>query len=90
MPVAGVCCPPGRIGAGGFLLAGRGAAPRAALLFTAAGLLVDRGPGARFGFLFGQAFILIGVLDVLGLALLFLGVLAFVAAWHGVHSCSHT
>src|SRR5690606_14511082 len=61
-------------------------ASRSAGAFTAAGLLVDRRPGAGFGFLFGNAPGLVALLDVLGLALLLVGVLVFTATGHCRHS----
>jgi hypothetical protein len=49
---------------------------------SAVGHLVDGGPGAAFGFFGRQAAGFVAFLDVLGLALLFVGVTGFVAARH--------
>jgi hypothetical protein len=49
---------------------------------SAVGHLVDGGPGAAFGFFGRQTAGLVALLDVLGLALLFVGVTGFVAARH--------
>src|SRR5690606_31490078 len=92
----------GRAGAGHAALGGHGplcrllaviglglralGASRSAGAFTAAGLLVDRRSGAGFGFLFGNAPGLVALLDVLGLALLLVGVLVFTATRHCRHS----
>src|SRR5215469_8596520 len=57
------------------------AAARAALL-AAAAFLVDGRPGAPLGFLVGNAALLVALGDVVGLALLLVGVLRFVAARH--------
>src|SRR5690606_16113483 len=58
-------------------------APRARA-FAAAGLLVDGGPSPALGFSLRNTSRRIPLGDVLGLALLFPGVLALVSAWHGV------
>jgi hypothetical protein len=59
------------------------ATPGAGFL-AAAAFLVDRRPGAAFGLLLGDAAVLIAFLDMFGLALLFVGVAALVAARHGI------
>ena len=59
----------------------RALAPGAALL-AAAVLLVDGRPGPRLGFVLGDAPLLVALLDVLGLALLLVGVRRLVAARH--------
>src|SRR3569623_939955 len=68
------------------------AAARAGLL-AAAALLVDRRPGAALGLLLRDAAVLIALLDMLGLALLLVGVAAHVAARHGtlllLHAVEH-
>src|SRR5262249_55967226 len=58
------------------------AAPAAGFI-AAAGLLLDRCPGPADGRLLGHAALLIAFLDMLGLALLLVGVAALVAARHG-------
>jgi len=45
-----------------------------ARLFAAAVILVDRGPGAAFGFLLAHALLLVAFGDMVGLALLLGGV----------------
>jgi hypothetical protein len=57
------------------------AAARTALV-AAAGLAVDRRPRAPFGFLLADAALLVAFLDVLGLALLLVGVSRFVSTRH--------
>src|SRR5690606_29672852 len=71
--VAAVC----GLGLLGFLL------PRATTAVATAGLLVNRGPGAGFGLVLRHALALVTLLDMLRLALLLVGVLVFVALWHG-------
>jgi len=61
-----------------FTLAAAGAA-----FLAAAGHLVDGGPGAPLGLVFWDAALFVAFLDVLGLALLLVGVARFVAAGHG-------
>src|SRR5690606_38961249 len=58
-------------------------APAAGLL-AAAVLLVDGGPGDALGVFPGTAFLALAFLDVLGLALLLVGIGRLVSAWHGV------
>src|SRR3569623_2408073 len=68
------------------------AAARAGL-HAAAALLADRRPGAALGRLLRDAAGLIALLDMLGLALLLVGVAALVAARHGtlllLHAVEH-
>jgi hypothetical protein len=61
---------------------GVGDTPLAARLVSAAGLLVHSGSGTRGGFLLRDAALLVAFFDVLGRALLLVGVLWFVAAGH--------
>src|SRR5258708_6020717 len=67
------------------------AAPRPAGLLRAAGLLVDRGPGAPRCLPLREASLFVAPLDVLRLPLLLLRVPALVSAWHvntsGVQAC---
>src|ERR1041385_8229672 len=65
-----------------FVILGPAVAATARLL-AAAVHLVDRGPGAPFGFVFGHAVLEIPFLDVLGLPLLFIRVFAFIPSRHG-------
>jgi hypothetical protein len=52
--------------------------------FLSAGVvLVHRGPGSTFGFLFWHAFGFIILLDVLGFPLLLVGIFGFVSSRHG-------
>src|SRR5687768_16732948 len=62
---------------------GVGLAAARAGQIAAARFLVDGRPGAPFGVRLGNALLLIAFLDVLGLALLLVGVGALVAAGHG-------
>src|SRR5512144_912259 len=55
-----------------------------AALLAAAGLLVDRRPGAPLGFIRRDAALLVAFLDVLRLAFLLVSVTRFVAAGHDV------
>src|SRR6185312_14359445 len=64
-------------------VAGRLAAPRSPDALSAAVVLVDRRPGATFGFLLRNAAAFVTFLDMLRLALLLFGVLRLIAAWHG-------
>src|SRR5690606_26891798 len=58
-------------------------APRPTGALAAAGLLVHRRPGAGLGFVLGNALGLVALLDVLGLALLLVGVFVLAASGHG-------
>src|SRR5690606_10318736 len=66
----------GALGCCAFLPAGAAAA------LTTTGLLVDRGPGARFGFLGRYAALFVTLLNMLSLALLFVGIAGFIASGH--------
>src|SRR5262249_22585960 len=63
-------------------MAGALAAAGAARLLAAGIVLVDRGPGAPLGFLLADALLLVTFLDVLGLALLLVGVFRLAALGH--------
>src|ERR1043166_5864890 len=58
-----------------------------ARLLAAAVHLVDRGPGAPFGFVLGHAMFEIPFLDVLGLPLLFIRVFGFSSSSLGSYFC---
>src|SRR5437762_13620779 len=64
-------------------VAGVLAAARAAGLLAAAVVLVDRRPGPPLGLLLGDAALFVAFGDVVGLALLLVGVLRLVALGHG-------
>lgn len=49
---------------------------------AAAAFLVDSRPGTPFGFLLGDAAILVALLDMLGLAFLLVGIVGFVTFRH--------
>src|SRR5436190_14777908 len=61
---------------GGLALA-RSAGPLAATV-----VFVHRGPRPSFGLFFGDAAFLVAFGDVIGFAILFVGVFRFIAAWH--------
>jgi hypothetical protein len=63
-----------------------GLAAAGAALLAAAGLLVDRGPGAASRLLGPNATILVALLDMSGLALLLGGVCRFRSSGHNAHS----
>src|SRR5690606_18831776 len=62
-------------------------APRARLV-AAARFLVHRRPGVALSLLFRRAALLVAFGDMLGLALLLVGVLVIVSAWHGLSPSS--
>ena len=57
-------------------------------LFTPAVNLVHGSPSPTFGFVFGDATILVAFLDVLGLSFFLVGVLRFVSAGHKYLLCA--
>ncbi len=59
------------------------ASARAAGLFSAAIVLVDRRPGATLCLILGHATAFLALFDVLGLADLLVGIFGFIALWHG-------
>jgi hypothetical protein len=56
----------------------------AALAFPAAVDLIDRGPGAAFGFLGGLPALFVTFRDMFGLAFLLVCVLTLISPWHGI------
>jgi len=56
--------------------------PSRARLLAAAILLVDGGQGDALGIFLGAAFVQFAIFDVLGLALLLVGVRGFLPTWH--------
>src|ERR1700710_3109310 len=51
---------------------------------TAAAFLVHRCPGPAFGLLIGHAAMLVAFRDMLGFAVLLVGVFGFIALWHSI------